>query len=278
MMNMATNTVPQRVPDEVYARIDNDLYDGQGDIWWKEDSVLSLLKASVNPCRFPYYMNVYRDVLKRHPAGATALDVGCGGGILSEEFAAAGFNVTGIDPSENSLRTARKHAELSGLTIDYREGSGEDLRFADASFDVVYCCDVLEHVRDLPRCVAEIARVLRPGGVFFYDTFNRNPLSRLVVIKIWQEWRSTAFMPPNLHVYEMLIKPEELRALMTRNGLGRIGMKGMAPNVGPLRMISLLRKRARGRLTYAELGRRFQLKESNDLKVGYMGYAVKEER
>lgn len=264
-----------QVSPEIYDRIDNRLYNRQGDIWWKENSVLYLLKTSVNPCRFPYYLETYTRTLGMNPLGKTALDIGCGGGILAEEFAAAGFKVTGIDPSENSLHTAREHAKLSGLNIDYRAGTGENLDFPDNSFDVVYCCDVLEHVRDLPKCISEITRVLKPGGAFFYDTFNRNFLSKMIVIKLWQEWKSTAFMPPNLHVYEMLIKPGELRKLMLENGLKKIEMKGMSPNVSPLKMVSLLRKRVKGELTYGELGRQFKLRKSDDLKVGYMGYAVK---
>ena len=263
------------ISNEIYSRIDNGLYNKPGDIWWDENTILYLLKLSVNPCRFAYYLNVYKNKLSRDPVNKTALDIGCGGGILAEEFAAAGFSVTGIDPSENSLHTAREHAKLSKLSIDYQKGTGENLKFADNSFDVVYCCDVLEHVRDLPKCIAEISRVLKPGGVFFYDTFNRNPLTKLIVIKIWQEWKSTAFMPPNLHVYEMFIKPKELEQLMLRNGMGQITMRGMSPNVSPLKMISMLRKRAKGELTYAQLGSRFRLKESNDLTVGYKGYAVK---
>lgn len=263
------------VPKEIYNKINNQQYDQPGDIWWTEDSLLYMLKTSVNPCRFGYYLKVIKDVLGIDPKGKTALDVGCGGGILAEEFAAAGFAVTGVDPAEHSLMTARGHAKMNGLNIDYRIGSGEDLQFADNSFDVVYCCDVLEHVRDLPKCIAEIARVLKPGGVFFYDTFNRNPLSKLILIKMWQEWKSTAFMTPNLHVYEMFIKPKELEGLMLDNGFGNIHMRGMSPNVGPIKMISLLRKRAKGQLTYGQLGRQFMLKESSDLKVGYMGYAIK---
>ena len=264
------------VSQSIYNRIDNDLYNEKRDIWWDKNSVLYLLKTSVNPCRFSYYLNVYKNALCLEPKGKTALDIGCGGGILAEEFAAAGFQVTGIDPSENSLHTAREHAKHSGLNIDYRSGIGENLEFKDNSFDVVYCCDVLEHVRDLPKCISEIARVLKPEGVFFYDTFNRNFLSKLIVIKLWQDWKSTAFMPPNLHVYEMLIKPEELKELMQNNGMEQISMRGMAPNVNPFKMISLLRQRAKGKMTYSELGNKFQLKESSDMKVGYMGYAIKQ--
>jgi 2-polyprenyl-6-hydroxyphenyl methylase / 3-demethylubiquinone-9 3-methyltransferase len=270
LLSMAT-----AIATDIYNKIDNDLYNQQDDIWWDEDSVLYMLKTSVNPCRFPYYLNTYKQTLRRDPVNKTALDIGSGGGILAEEFAAAGFKVTGIDPSENSLKTAIGHAKFSGLNIDYQPGTGEHLQFVDHSFDVVYCCDVLEHVRDLPKCISEISRVLKPGGVFFYDTFNRNFLSKLIVIKVWQEWKRTAFMPPNLHVYEMLIKPKELEQLMLENGLGQIKMRGMAPNVSPVKMISLLMKRAKGQLTYAQLGSLMKLKESNDMKVGYMGFAIK---
>jgi len=264
------------ISENIYKRIDNDLYNKPNDIWWDENSMLSLLKKCVNPCRFGYYFNVYKNVLQKDSNNKTALDVGCGGGILSEEFAAAGFKVTGVDPSENSLITANDHAKRMGLQIDYQIGTGERLQFSDSSFDVVYCCDVLEHVRNLPKCISEISRVLKPGGVFFYDTFNRNPLSKLIVIKIWQDWKRTAFMLPNLHVYEMLIKPMELRQLILENGMGEIHMKGMSPNISPIKMISLLRQRAKGELTYSELGNKMKLKESNDLMVGYMGYAIKQ--
>ena len=263
------------ISNEIYSHIDNRLYNKPGDIWWDEDSVLYMLKTSVNPCRFPFYLNTYKNTLGLNPVNKMALDIGCGGGILAEEFAAAGFKVTGIDPSENSLNTAKGHARHYGLDIDYQSGTGENLQFENNSFDVVYCCDVLEHVRDLPKCISEISRVLKPGGVFFYDTFNRNFLSKLIVIKIWQEWKSTAFMPPHLHVYEMLIKPKELEQLMLQNGLGQINMKGMVPNISPIKMISLLRQRVKGKLTYAQMGSIMKLKESNDLKVGYMGYAIK---
>jgi 2-polyprenyl-6-hydroxyphenyl methylase / 3-demethylubiquinone-9 3-methyltransferase len=263
------------ISPEIYQRIDNNLYNKPGDIWWDENTVLFLLKTSVNPCRFPYYLRVFTETLKRNPKSMKALDIGCGGGILAEEFAAAGFEVTGIDPSENSLNVARNHAKQNGLTVTYQPGTGEDLSFPDHSFDVVYCCDVLEHVKDLPKCISEISRVLKPGGVFFFDTFNRNPLSKLIVIKLWQEWKSTAFMPPNLHVYEMLIKPKELKEVMENNQLRTVEFKGMSPDVSPFRMISLLKQRAKGLLTYGELGMKFRLKESNDLKVGYMGYALK---
>jgi ubiquinone biosynthesis O-methyltransferase len=112
------------------------------------------------------------------------LDVGCGGGYLAEAFARDGFIVAGVDPAANSIEAARKHASETGLNVDYRVGRSETLPFSDGCFDAVACCDVLEHVDDLDKSVSEVGRVLRPGGVFFYETVNRTWLSKLVLIKI----------------------------------------------------------------------------------------------
>ena len=120
---------PQPVSDEVYKQIDNDFYDQQADSWWDENQFLHLLKSSVNPARAGYFRRVLDEVLKFDYRSAPALDVGCGGGILAEEFAAMGFRVTGIDPSEQSLVTARQHAQSMALSIDYQKGTGESIRF-----------------------------------------------------------------------------------------------------------------------------------------------------
>jgi 2-polyprenyl-6-hydroxyphenyl methylase/3-demethylubiquinone-9 3-methyltransferase len=265
----------QATPNEVYSQIDNALYNEQANIWWDEDRVLHLLKSSVNPARVGYISRLVHEVLHIDPHGTAALDVGCGGGILAEEFAAMGFRVAGIDPSQQSLATASRHAQSMGLQIDYQQGTGESIPFADNTFPVVYCCDVLEHVRDLPRVIREIYRVTRPGGCFFFDTLNRTLISKLVAIKIWQEWKSTAFMPPHLHEWRMFIKPEELKGLLSKSGFEFKEFRGTSPNVGVPKMISLLRQRAGGKIGFKELGQKFKLVESNDLKVLYMGYAVK---
>src|SRR5438046_6696824 len=93
------------------------------------------------------------------PPALCVLDIGCGGGLLAEEFARLGCHVTGIDPSEPSLAVARAHALQEDLAIEYREGVGESLPFADAYFDIVYCCDVLEHVNNLEAVISAVARV-----------------------------------------------------------------------------------------------------------------------
>jgi len=183
--------------------------------------------------------------------------------------------VSGIDPSGESLAAAKEHAEERGLRIDYRRGTGEAIPFADASFDAAYSCDVLEHVANLPRVIAETARILKPGGVFLYDTINRTWRSKLVVIKLFQEWSATRFMPPDLHDWSLFIKPGELLRLLGRNGLKNRGMTGLSPAAGPLRIFRILRARKRGDLTYAEAVRRIGLHESGDTGIVYMGHAVK---
>ena len=103
-----------------------------------------------------------------------------------------GYQVVGLDPARRSVAAARAHAVATGHSIAYGVAAGEALPFADAVFDVAYCFDVLEHVGDWEQVVAETARVLKPGGVFVYDTLNRTRLSRLGMIRLPQEWRATA--------------------------------------------------------------------------------------
>jgi len=208
----------EKINADIYKRINNNVYNEEGDIWWKGDTVLHLLKTSINPWRVGYSSNLIKK-LGIDPKGKSALEVGSGGGILTEEIAKMGFITTGIDPSDQSLETASNHAKASGLDIKYENGTGESLPYADGSFDCVFCCDVLEHVQDLPKVISEISRVLKPNGVFFYDTLNRTFISKLVAIKIWQEWKRWAFMPPNLHVWEMFIKPNEIKNLLQKMDL-----------------------------------------------------------
>ena len=266
----------QRVAQETYDRIDNELYDSDRESWWEPDSALYLIPCSVNPARVGYARRILFEVLKLNPIGKTALEVGCGGGMLSEEIARLGFDTVGIYPSERSLDIARDHAWTSGLQISYHSGTGECLPYRDSAYDVVFCCDVLEHVRDLPKVIAEISRVLKPGGVFCYDTINRSFRSRLVAINIAQKWKRWAFLPANLHVWEMFIRPEEMKLLLGQNNLVWQEHRGLEPNVSLLSVLRQLRKRARGEFGYRELGARLHLVETADTGMMYLGYAIKE--
>ncbi|WP_310589764.1 bifunctional 2-polyprenyl-6-hydroxyphenol methylase/3-demethylubiquinol 3-O-methyltransferase UbiG [Fibrisoma limi] len=252
----------------------NTVYDADRDIWWDPDELFFMLKTSVNPARFSYFNRILaaQDSVVR---GAALLDVGCGGGILAEEFAELGMNVTGIDPSASAIATARRHAQQQGLSIDYYVGAGEKLPFADASFDYVSCCDVLEHVEDVNQVLSEISRVLRPGGLFFYDTVNRTWLSWLFLIKIAQDLKRWAFMKPDQHLYELFIKPAELNRHLNAVGLTNQDVRGMVADYNPLLTLHYLRKRATGRWTFRHLGERMKMREGKDTSLCYMGWGRK---
>jgi 2-polyprenyl-6-hydroxyphenyl methylase/3-demethylubiquinone-9 3-methyltransferase len=203
------------------------------------------------------------------------LDVGCGGGLLSEELARMGAHVIGVDPAAGSLETARRHAERQGLDIDYRHGAGESLPVEDESVDVVCCVDVLEHVDDLDAVLRETARVLTPGGLYLFDTVNRTRLSRLVMIKLCQDWSRTGWMPRDLHDWDHFITPDELRTAAAGAGLAVREITGMAPGVQPPRLYLLLRQLKKARIDHAEFGRRSEFVLTPDLRVTYIGYATK---
>jgi 2-polyprenyl-6-hydroxyphenyl methylase/3-demethylubiquinone-9 3-methyltransferase len=264
-----------KVPEEVYKRINNKVYDEEGDRWWQPGFSLNLIKTLYNPFRVGYSKKII-DLLKIDPKGKSALEVGCGGGLLCEEIAAIGFNTTGIDPSKQSLNTASKHAADNGLKISYINGTGESLPFPDEMFNIVFCCDVLEHVEDLPKVISEISRVLKPGGVFLYDTFNRTFLSNLVAIKVLQEWKRWSIMPPHLHEWNMFIKPEEIKLLLRQNHLTWKEHKGIMPDISVLRIWRFLHLRAKGKLNYEEFGKKFNMIESSFTNVMYMGYAIRQ--
>lgn len=256
--------------------IDNTIYDRNADQWWRDDALPNVLRTGYNPARFGYMRRVIVEGHGIDPAGTAVLDVGCGGGLLAEEFARLGCRVTGIDPSQPSIETARRHAAESGLEIDYRVGPGERLPFPDAAFDLVYCCDVLEHVDDLDRVIAETARVLRPGGLYLFDTINRTLRSWLIAIKLFQDWESTRFMEPHLHEWRMFVKPRELRRILRRHGLRHRQFVGLTPSLNPIAAVNHMRRRRRGELSFGEFALALAMRESRDKSVSYAGYAIKQ--
>lgn len=253
---------------------DNGIYDRMAGSWWDEEGVLSLLATAVNPARFQFF----RGVLSGRPAAPDqlrGLDVGCGGGILAEAFARLGCPMTGIDPSGASIRAARDHGAREGLSVLYAAASGEAIPFPAASFDFVCCCDVLEHVSDVDRVVAEAARVLRPGGLFFYDTINRTLWSNLVAIRFAQEWGWSRFLPTGVHRWRQFIRPGELDARMACHGIDNQETRGMKPGAHPLRVAVLARRLRTGRITYGQFGRAIRFRLTRDTSVSYLGYGVR---
>ncbi|MBP7585536.1 MAG: 3-demethylubiquinone-9 3-O-methyltransferase [Spirochaetes bacterium] len=257
--------------------IDNERYFSPDLDWWGDDENNShaILRHVVNPLRFAYFK---RKLESLHPGGfrgKSLLDVGCGGGYLAEEFAKIGLAVSGIDPSPALIDAAGKHAAAQGLAIAYATGYGERLPFDDASFDHVSCCDVLEHVDDVGPVVGDIARVLKPGGVFFFDTVNRTLPSLLFVIKVAQDWKFTAWEAPRIHSWERFVKPAELVRHMERHGMKRAEMRGISPSWNfPAHYLNA-RKRVKGAISRKEMGLRLKLHESGNTVVSYLGYAVK---
>jgi len=255
--------------------MDNGIYDRAPELWWADHGFAVFLRAWVNPWRVPYFKRVIAE-RGLDPRGLSFLEVGCGGGILSEEFAVMGFAVTGLDPSAPSLEVARAHAAGRGLAIDYRLGRGEKLPFADASFQAACCCDVLEHIEDWQAAIGEAARVLAPGGLFLFDSLNRTLYSRLAAVALAQDWSFTRCMPRDFHVWSMFIKPAELKAALAAHGLACMGLAGTRLDRNPLRAVAVMRDYSRGRIDAAEFGRRMRIQEGPSLAGNYMGWAVKE--
>jgi 2-polyprenyl-6-hydroxyphenyl methylase / 3-demethylubiquinone-9 3-methyltransferase len=254
--------------------IDNDVYDRLGGSWWDESSPLCLLHG-ITPGRFAYF----RDVLTRQAVSASglrALDIGCGGGFLAEEFAALGCQVTGIDPSLASIEAARAHAASRGLRIEYRVGPGEHPPAPDSVFDLAFCCDVLEHVSDVDQVISETARVLKPGGLYLFDTVNRTARSKLLAIKLMQDWPLTRVVDAAIHDWDMFIKPAELAGILARHGLKIGEVAGLGPRASLPAVVAGFIAMRRGRITLGEFSRRLDMGRISSTAVSYMGFATME--
>jgi 2-polyprenyl-6-hydroxyphenyl methylase / 3-demethylubiquinone-9 3-methyltransferase len=254
--------------------VDNDLYNRLAGTWWDPNSFLHILRISVNPVRVEYIEGVLRE-LGWPQNGLSALDVGCGGGYLPQELTNLFDQVTGVDASLGSVAAAHTHALISGHKIAYRVSRAESLPFADATFDAVTCCDVLEHVDDLDRLLAEVARVLKPGGIFVYDTINRTFMTWLSIIFIAQDFPLTRFFPAKTHDWRMFIRPNELVEAMSRQGIVNQNIKGMSAAINPLHNLWLILKMKWGRLSYKEYGFRTRLHLSRSTVMNFIGYGMK---
>jgi 2-polyprenyl-6-hydroxyphenyl methylase / 3-demethylubiquinone-9 3-methyltransferase len=203
--------------------VNNDIYDHFGERWYMaRDDPIALLRAE-SRARNPWIAGSIRQAF---PSGdVKVLDIGCGGGFLSNYLAEAGFTVTGLDAAAESLMIAQRH-DATGRAC-YVRGDAYRLPYADGAFQVACAMDFLEHVDDPGSALAEAARILRPGGLFFFATFNRNFISWLFGIK-GVEWfvKNT---PPHLHELSYFIKPAELRAMCEESGLRVKELRGFLP-------------------------------------------------
>ncbi|WP_084863800.1 bifunctional 2-polyprenyl-6-hydroxyphenol methylase/3-demethylubiquinol 3-O-methyltransferase UbiG [Salibaculum halophilum] len=202
-------------------RNDLTIYDTVADQWWSDEIRWVRTLKNLVPGRLSWFDR------QIDWAGKRVLDLGCAGGFMAEALAERGAQVTGIDPAEKAIAAARAHAHAAEHAIAYDVGVGEALPYDRAGFDAVVCVDVLEHVSDLDRVLAEVARVLRPGGLFLFDTINRNPLARLATITMAED--ILRLLPRGTHDPALFIKPAELRAGLSRAGLTPGPMTGLGP-------------------------------------------------
>jgi 2-polyprenyl-6-hydroxyphenyl methylase/3-demethylubiquinone-9 3-methyltransferase len=222
-------------------RNDLTIYNTVADRWWSDDIRWVRTLKNLVPGRLAWF--------DRHIdwQGRDVLDLGCAGGFMAEALARRGAHVTGIDPAADAIDAARAHARESGLRIGYDVGVGEALPYESASFDAVVCVDVLEHVADLNKVLSEVARTLRPGGLFLFDTINRTLLARLATITVAED--VLRLLPRGTHDPAMFIRPTELRAAMQRAGLVPGPVTGLGPRglnrrldliFGPLPLTAIL--------------------------------------
>ena len=190
--------------------------------WWDKNSEFKPLHA-INPLRLGWIKSFVELNGKR------TLDVGCGGGILAEALAQSGAQTTGIDLSEKALKVAELHALESGAQVNYQAISAEALALNEpASFDVVTCMEMLEHVPDPASVVNACASLAKPGATLFFSTLNRNPKSYLFAI-IGAEY-VLRLLPKGTHDYRKFITPSELGHFVRDAGLEIIGIKGLSYN------------------------------------------------
>lgn len=202
--------------------------------WWDPKGSSAMLHR-LNPVRLRYIRHAIDahwdgDVTSFTPlAGKTALDVGCGAGLLAEPLARLGAHVTGIDAAAENIAVAQSHTAQSGLAIDYRAGGIEAV--AGARFDLVTCMEVIEHVVDPAAFVTGLAAAVAPGGLLVMSTPNRTALSRTALITLAE---GTGKIPRGTHDWNKFLTPDELTALLTAAGMTVREVRGLtfSPTTG----------------------------------------------
>lgn len=240
--------------------INNEIYNQLGERWYTAfDDPVALLRAESNLLG-PWVIKTAHSIMKHLPTDA--VDLGCGGGFISNQLAKAGIKTVGIDLSDASLKIAAKH-DLT-KSVDYRLGDITDVPLKNDSCDIVTCCDVIEHVNEPQKIINESFRILKPGGLFFFHTFNRTWLAHLVVIK-FVEWfvKNT---PEHLHVISLFVKPTEVKAWCQEAGFASFDTIGIRPSFR-----SMLHRDVFSRTVPPSL----KFKFTNKQWISYAGFAQK---
>jgi 2-polyprenyl-6-hydroxyphenyl methylase/3-demethylubiquinone-9 3-methyltransferase len=201
--------------------------------WWDARGPMAALHK-FNPVRLAYIRDKAAERFGRDPRkldclkGLRMLDIGCGGGILSEPLARLGAQMVGVDPAEENIAAARAHAQESGVAVDYRATTAEDLAAAVERFDVVLAMEVVEHVTDVDAFVATCASMVKPGGLLIAATLNRTLKSFALAI-VGAEY-VLRWLPRGTHQWDKFVTPEELEAAIERGGLQVTGERGVIYN------------------------------------------------
>ena len=211
-------------------RQDIERFAAQSAGWWDPQGSFRLLHE-INPSRLDFIRNALlahfrREARSLAPFGGLTLgDIGCGGGLIAEPMARLGFAVTGIDAGAEAISVAHEHADASGLTIDYRISSAEELAASGASFDVVLALELVEHVADRDAFLAAVGKLVRPGGAFIGATLNRTARSFALAI-VGAEY-VLGWLPPRTHDWQRFVRPSEFVLGLRRAGLVTTKMAGL---------------------------------------------------
>ena len=197
-------------------------FDAMARTWWDMSGPMAVLHR-FNPVRLAYIRDAACARFDRNPkhldslAGLSVVDIGCGGGVLSEPLARLGAEVTGLDPATTNIEVARRHAEQGGLAIDYRAATIESVVADGARFDIVLAMEVVEHVADVEAFVASACSAVKPGGMLVMATLNRTLKSFALAI-VGAEY-VLRWLPRGTHDWDRFVTPDELTDAITQNGL-----------------------------------------------------------
>ncbi len=197
-------------------------FEAMAKTWWDQNGPMAVLHK-FNPVRLGFIRDLACERFGRDPKSLRVLedlsvvDIGCGGGVLSEPLARLGASVTGLDPAPTNISVARTHAEKSGLAIDYREEAIETVVAAGSRFDIVLAMEVVEHVADVEAFVAACCQAVKPGGLLVMATLNRTLKSYALAI-VGAEY-VLRWLPRGTHDWNKFVTPDELKAAIAANGL-----------------------------------------------------------